>query len=532
MSARSDRSIPIYLFVLFSAIYLLSSSFRIDSGDGEVMYRVAESIAAGNGFAVAVEPRTADSFGAWGETEPVEQFKGGDGYGLYGKDGRYYAKYGLGWSLAAAPFYMIASALSGLVPGVTEGFLTRSFVMMLNPLLTAGSCVLFYLLARKLYELHISITLTVLFGFGTIAWYYAKSAFSEPLVMFLLLAAILAVEMDLTTLAGFALGGMILTRQTAVFIVMPVLVWAFYRWLRCKPSRWFYKIVVFLLPLAFSQLITWTYNYYRFGDILEYGYQRVGWDTPLLTGLYSLLLSPGKGLLIFSPVLLLGIIGWPFIKRKDLAWLILGIGAAYLLPHAMYRDWSGGGGWGPRLLLPIIPVCLLPSGMVIEKWKRNLFGRFALVFILAVSMIIQVLGISMNWARHLQRVFDGSSSPSEYFNRVHYSWVDSPIVGQVQSLREASALLQNQSSREVLAGFVNSDGYNGIIDRQSWAVHLLSFNVPDFWFVYFWFLQTPLTMIILAIIILGILIGAMAVLLQHSISETGNPGFQVELLRL
>jgi hypothetical protein len=528
MRSKADRLIPIYLFLLFFAIYILSSSFRIDSGDGELMYRVAESIATGNGSAIAMEPRTADSFGAWGEIEPLEQFKGGDGYGLYGKDGRYYAKYGLGWSLAAVPFYLLGSFSSELFPNATIGFLTRSAVMMLNPLLTAGSCVLFYLLARKFYDLPLSITMTVMLGFGTIAWYYSKSAFSEPLVMFLLLLAILAVESDLPTLAGFALGGMLLTRQTAIFIVLPVLAWAFYRWWRCKPHHSYSKIVILLALLAFGQIITWAYNYYRFGDILEYGYQSVGWDTPILTGLYSLLLSSGKGLLVFSPLLLLGIIGWPFFKRKDLAWLILGIGLAYLLPHAMYRDWSGGGGWGPRLLLPIIPVCLLPSGLAIEKWKRNSFGELALILILGTSIIIQVLGISMNWARHLQRVFDESATPAEYFNRVHYSWIDSPIIGQFRSLREASGLLQNQSSRELLSKFVNPDAPTGVFDWQSWAVHVLSFNVPDFWFVYLLFLKVPMDVVFIAVLIPIIFIIAVLILLQRSMSETRNLGLQVE----
>ena len=532
MRSKVDRRIPIYLFFLFCAIYILSSSFRIDSGDGELMYRVAESIATGNGFAIAMEPRTADSFGAWGEIEPVEQFKGGDGYGLYGKDGRYYAKYGLGWSLAAVPFYLLGSFFTGLFPNVTLGFLTRSAVMMLNPLLTAGSCVLFYLLARQLYDLPVSIAMTVMLGFGTIAWYYSKSAFSEPLVMFLLLLAILAVEMDSAALAGISLGGMVLTRQTAVFIVMPVVAWAFYRWWRCKPHHAYSKIVILLVPLAFGQIITWAYNYYRFGDLLEYGYQAVGWDTPMLTGLYSLLLSPGKGLLVFSPLLLLGIIGWPFLKRKDLAWLIIGIGLAYLLPHAMYRDWSGGGGWGPRLLLPIIPVCLLPSGLIIEKWKRSSFGEFALILIMGISIIIQVLGISMNWARHLQRMFDESASPAEYFNRVHYSWIDSPIIGQFQSLREASGLLQNQSSRELLSEFINPDVPTVIIDWQSWAVHMLSFNVPDFWFIYFLFLRIPMEVVLISVLILVIFISAMLVLLQRSISETRDFGFQIKVLEL
>ncbi|MDY6876037.1 MAG: hypothetical protein SWK90_07560 [Chloroflexota bacterium] len=521
MTAMNECKMARYIFILLLALYLLSASLRIDSGDGETMYRVTYSLVTGQGLAIPMEPRMTDTFGAWGEVEPVELFEGGDGYGLWGADGRYYAKYGLGWSLAAAPLCALGRALASLLPGATEGFLTRAAVMLLNPLLTAGAAVLLFYLARRIYSISLAVTLALLYGLGTIAWYYAESAFSEPLATLLLLGAIYAVECDHLPAAGVMLGGMILTRQMALLLALPVAAWALIRVWLDRPDRLFRSATVLLIPLAFGQLATLGYNVYRFGDPLESGYRGVAWNTPLFLGLYSLLLSPGKGLFVFMPLLLLGVLGWPALRRRDWAWLILGLALFHLVSHALYRDWSGGGGWGPRLLLPIVPLVLLPAGEIIPRWQARRIGRIFLVLLVALSLFIQVLGVSVNWVRHLQRVLDESATPVEYFYRVHYHWSASPITGQVRSLTEALTLVRDPASRAALAALIGPENGTFIKDWQSKAVGVLSFNVPDFWCVYLWFLGLPVGWLIGVALVLFSVAAGTALQLRRALAGDG-----------
>jgi hypothetical protein len=491
----NERRIAGALFILLLALYLLSASLRIDSGDGEKMYWVSYSLVTDPGFAIPVEPLTDDFFGPWGEVQPVEVLKGGDGYGMWGIDGRYYAKYGLGWSLAAAPLCALGRALMPLLPGAMEGFVTRAAVTLLNPLLTAVAGVLLFHLARRLYPTSVAATLALLYGLGTIAWYYAKSTFSEPLVTLLLLAALYAAEYRNLTATGIALGAMILTRQMALLPAVPVAVRALIRAREDGLGRLnrFRSTAALLVPLALGQLAVFGYNAYRFGDPLEYGYWEVAWDTPLFLGLYSQLLSPGKGIFVFMPVLLLGVLGWPALRqrRRDWAWLILALVAFQLVPYSLYQDWAGGGGWGPRLLLPSVPFILFPAGEVIQRWQAWQIGRIVMVLLVALSLFIQVLGVSVNWARHLQRVLEESTTSVEYFYRAHYRWADSPILGQARSLLEVLALTRDSASRDAMRTLVDPAQASRLSDWQSQAVGSLSFNVPDFWFVYLWFLGLP-----------------------------------------
>ena len=51
------------------------------------------------------------------------------------------------------------------------------------------------------------------------------------------------------------------------------------------------------------------YNWYRFNSIVDFGYPDKAWTTFLPTGLFGLLISPGKGLFWYTPVAILALWG-------------------------------------------------------------------------------------------------------------------------------------------------------------------------------------------------------------------------------
>ncbi|HSS52263.1 MAG TPA: hypothetical protein VLX28_25250, partial [Thermoanaerobaculia bacterium] len=77
----------------------------------------------------------------------------------------------------------------------------------------------------------------------------------------------------------------------------------------------------------------------------------------------GLLASPNRGLLIFTPVAIMGIAG--IVRalrrpRRDPLLSALGLAAlAYFLAIASYQDWTAGWSFGPRYLVDILPILFL-----------------------------------------------------------------------------------------------------------------------------------------------------------------------------
>jgi hypothetical protein len=113
------------------------------------------------------------------------------------------------------------------------------------------------------------------------------------------------------------------------------------------------------------------YNYIRYAPLanafLRTGYEKEpGFSTPLLEGLGGILFSPGKSLFLYAPVLLLAPIGlWLMFRRKETSGkltvaLILAEVAAGLLFNSLWWAWTGNFAWGPRLIMPILPLLIWP----------------------------------------------------------------------------------------------------------------------------------------------------------------------------
>jgi hypothetical protein len=485
MKNITKNKISLYLFILLASIFTLATSLRVDSGDGATMYKVAESLAAGDGGSITVQPNTDGySIGAWGKLYPISLHIG-DGYGKWGRDGRYYAKYGIGLSLVLSPIVKVAKITSGYLPTLTENYAGQAAMVWFNALITAGTCALLFQVLTQFYTINLSKTLAILYGLGTFAFYYAKSAFSEPLTTFLLLLSLFAVSKRRFLLSGIALGGMLLVRQTSIFLVAPIVLWGLIIIWRGSSKESILLSTQYLIPVALAQLTVWEYNIYRFGDWMDYGYMSLRWDTPILVGLYSQLLSSGKGLFIYAPILLIGILGWPrFFRHKLWSILILVLVVFWLVPHSLYSNWEGGGGWGPRLLLPIVPLFFFSAGVIFILWRKHFTGRLALGLIIVVSISLQILGTTSNWARHLQRIYSNSSTSVQYFQRIYYNWPDSPILGQLISIKEEIALISNAESRDILQSLTAQAQVTNPSNWQTEAIGLLSINLPDYWFIY------------------------------------------------
>jgi hypothetical protein len=493
-----QREVALALFLLIFAIYLLTGALRIDSGDGEAMYQVTRSMVEGRGFTIP-PPHPQDL--VWGPDDKLitTEEAGRGTHGHWGADGQFYTVAGLGWSLAAVPFYVLGAATAQLIPGATEGYVTRAVLALMNTLILSIAVGMLFLVASRFYPISVAVFISLAYALGTIAWAYARGTFSEPIVALGLLWAVFgAIRAGETQrplwwgLAGLGLGAAVLSRQAAAVMALPFGIWALLAGWRTARLRGALSYAVALVtPLLAAQAGACAYNLVRWGDPLSSGYNiSLGESKNLLTGLFGLLLSPGKGLPVFVPLTFLGFVGWPLFmqKRPALGAILLTMILFQLVLYASTSAWAGGLSWGPRHLVPVLAFLLLPIGEVWPVLRQHRWLEMAASFLLAASLLIQLLGISVNPSRHEQVVYARTQNLAEFSRRVYRSWPESPIPGQIQSLLEVRTVMREPESLDQLRKLIDSILEQDPRDGQANAVGYLSFNVPDFWFVYWGYL--------------------------------------------
>jgi hypothetical protein len=274
----------------------------------------------------------------------------------------------------------------------------------------AGAAVLFFFLCRRLVPAA-AWPATVLFAFGTslysvasqASWQHGPATFWLTLALFLLTDFTKEMGVKRGLWVGLALGMAIMTRPPAAFFLAATGVAFLYQ------RRW-RGIVGLTLGSAALLAVYCAFNFHYFGDVFRGGYARDHWDepTPLWLGASGLLVAPSRGVLVYSPALMLlpwglwliltvgrvstspGLPGGLEIRPTVVAWL--GASIATLLLFARWYDWRGGWCFGPRFLCETMPVCCLLFGYAYAgpsfRWLRGVA-----VALVCVSVYVHAIGI-------------------------------------------------------------------------------------------------------------------------------------------
>lgn len=417
-----------WVALLLLGVYLLSTGGQPFISDGEVMLITTTRIA---------EERTV--------TLP-------DGAAVYPQvmrraDGRLFSKYGLGQPLLAAPLHWFGRYVLGRWLAAPErAFYVGQFVALLLPAIaTALAGGVLCMWATRLYgSARMGVALALLFGLGTLAWPYTRFFFSEPLFTACLLIAAYAIYTQHPLVAGLAFGYAVLTRTVGAAL-LPAFV--AYLWLKfaderqmtkdegevmirrpssvvLRPMLWFFTGT---LPAA---LLWLGYNWVRFRSLLDQGYAGEGFTGNLWDGLYGLLLSPGKSLFLYVPLLVaLPFAAWPFARRFRAEAVLLGmLAVTTLLTSATWWIWWGGHNWGPRFLVPLLPFLVLPLGTLLEQRAWRLVIGLVL---LPLSLFVNALGILVDFNIYINAVAgDDLTRATIYLFQPAYS----PIVAHLQRL--------------------------------------------------------------------------------------------------
>ena len=148
------------------------------------------------------------------------------------------------------------------------------------------------------------------------------------------------------------------------------------------------------------------------------------------TGLQGLLISPSRGLFVYSPVVIFGLYlavrYWRHVERRGLALLALAVVVTHVGLISGNFWWDGGYCYGPRYLTEIIPWFVLLTILGLDAMRRAQIGSHhrmeiaAGFFLLAISVAINgrgawsFAGLDWNLSRafvHRSALFDWRYPP-------------------------------------------------------------------------------------------------------------------------
>ena len=188
------------------------------------------------------------------------------------------------------------------------------------------------------------------------------------------------------------------------------------------------RLVVVLLGAALAAAPLLVYDDLAFGSALEQGYGVKPFDTPLSTGLSGLLVSPSRGLFVYTPYLVFAFWAlarawrWPGevarrLRSLSFVWL------ATLLLYATYTEWWGGRVFGARFLDDLAPILFAALGwgtgvgLLRSRRSRVVFAALAAWSLVIFNAAALVYDQSWDTARGIN--FD----PSPLFSWTDPQWL-------------------------------------------------------------------------------------------------------------
>jgi len=471
------------LVALLFSIYLLTSAGKFHIVDEVSLFAVTESLALHG---------TMDTNAiAW--TQWVNS--PGEVLGAFGQAGEVYSKKGPAPAFLAVPWYLLLLAITRLNIGI--GLLQGT--LLWNGVITGVTAALLWLTARRLhYSDHVGIGLALLYGLGTIAWPYANQFFGEPLSALSLLFCFYGIlsfrhtnRLVWLLLAGCAAAVAITTvvAHTLLLAILGLYLVTFFLYVptmdpaetaddpassprsnahqRAPLTRLFVAGAAFALPIVIAGLLLLWYNNMRFGNPFSTGYHfdsGEGFSTPMLQGLWGLLLSPYRGVFWHTPLLLISLVAFvPFARRHPVeAFVIFGLSFVLFSLYSRWWMWWGGFAWGPRFLVPLTPFWLLPLLIplaAIEERLQRAMGNtpslspallaraigldgFVLAAVALLSVAVQLLAVAVNYVNfeiQLRGIFPTNwEDPLEFGPPAQglADWSLSPVLGQWYLLRD------------------------------------------------------------------------------------------------
>ncbi|PIY96867.1 MAG: hypothetical protein COY66_02400 [Candidatus Kerfeldbacteria bacterium CG_4_10_14_0_8_um_filter_42_10] len=334
---------------------------------------------------------------------------------LVNSEDKIVSKYPVLTSFLALPVYVVPFIFHAPITSAVVGSLTKISAALIT---TFSALFLLFILRRFISEKW-AVVLTLAYAFGTSAWTISSQDLwqhgaSQLFLTLTILVLLKAAEKQwFSCLTGLFAGLAIAARPMNAIIVAFLFLFILHYKRKVLPPA----ILGIIAPLSLLAF----YNTYYFGApwATGYGQEIINWSSNLLEGFFGLLISPSRGLFIFTPFLLFSLWGiimvWrrPLVLAKEPKFLLRYLSLAvltYLLIMAKWWAWYGGVNYGPRMLVDLTPIFIL---MFVPLITQKLLQKRITVLVFSVfllySVFIQFVGI-ITWDMSWEKLNDLGSS--------------------------------------------------------------------------------------------------------------------------
>lgn len=357
---------------------------------------------------------------------------------LWFAHGHFVSSYPVGAALFAVPLYL-PSALGHITP---QSPVVEDLEKLSAATIVALSAVVLYLTLRRLTSLDDALLITAVYALGTSSlsessqalWQHGASQLALAVALYCLVRG--RREAHWAALAGFPLAFAIISRPTDILIALPLGIYVL-----AHQRRHVWGFLLSGLPPAIFQL--W-YNATYFGnparaqfvftistttqDLLAGAGM---WTTPIRDGLAGILVSPGRGLFVYSPIFVFSLVGLGLAWRRHgdllLRYATPGVFLTILV-YSKWATWWGGSSYGPRLLADLDPVLALSLYPVGPALRRSRALKAVFIVLVVWSVGAHSIGAfaddrSWNW--------NGNADVDHYPERL-WSWKDNQLVNPLR----------------------------------------------------------------------------------------------------
>jgi hypothetical protein len=385
-------------------------------------------------FSVLLDGQVSfDRFTPWIESHPE------CGYAFPRVSGHYYSLYPIAGPLLTTPLYAPVVALRQvrqLPPAALVGLAKRlqKYVAML---LTVATALLLLALLERIVGLRSAFWLALAFGLGSELWSISSQGLWQHSYGGLAIAACLyatdrwndpGCPARWRWATGLACAVAIAVRPTNVVLLAATAaaLWG----LRQNWRAW----LPVMLPVLGAGLAVLAYNQAVFATAAGGYHLAAGslFQGRFRSGFTGLLFSPGRGLFIYTPMVLFGAcVGLPAARAARRAHRPLLVAASvmallHLIVVSNWRVWWGGFCWGPRLLTELLPSAAV---LVALGWPAlGSAGRRAFGCAVVYSVLLQGVGafFAPNGA------WDTKPTSVDVSPERLWDWRDNPVIRSIR----------------------------------------------------------------------------------------------------